>query len=86
MNLVELNESISYITCYDNTPYFHVWILGELGAKESWTKFLVVGPLTCSIFSVISTGNKNRVFFKEEDSDEDFDQTSKVILFANCNL
>jgi len=41
--------------------------LGELGVKESWTKLFVVGPLTCSLVCPISVGNKNNIFFREDD-------------------
>jgi len=68
-NLVELNESLSVIYNYDRTPDFHIWVLGEVGVKESWTKLFVVGPYNCSIVCPISVGNKNRIFFREEDSE-----------------
>ncbi|RHN40121.1 putative galactose oxidase/kelch, beta-propeller, F-box associated interaction [Medicago truncatula] len=67
MGLVELDGSLSYITNYNQTPDFHIWVLGELGVKESWTKFFVVGPLTCPLISGISVANKNRIFFNEND-------------------
>lgn len=67
MGLVELNGSLSYITNYNQTPDFHIWVLGELGVKESWTKFFVVGPLTCPLISGISVANKNRIFFNKND-------------------
>jgi len=67
-NLVELNESLSVIYNYDMTPDFHIWVLGEVGIKESWTNLFVVGPYNCSIVSPVTVGNKNRVFFREEDS------------------
>jgi len=66
--LVELNESLSVIYNYDRTPDFHIWVLGEVGVKESWTKLFVFGPYNCSIVCPISVGNKNRIFFREEDS------------------
>jgi len=68
-NLVELNESLSVIYNYDRTPDFHIWVLGEVGVKESWTKLLVVGSYDCSIVCPVTAGNKNRVFFREEDSE-----------------
>ncbi|RHN40557.1 putative F-box associated interaction domain-containing protein [Medicago truncatula] len=67
--LVELNESLSVIYNYDRTPDFHIWVLGEVGVKESWTKLFVVGPYNCLIVCPISVGNKNRIFFREEDSE-----------------
>lgn len=67
--LVELNESLSVIYNYDRTPDFHIWVLGEVGVKESWTKLFIVGSYNCSIVCPISVGNKNRIFFKKEDSE-----------------
>jgi len=69
INLVELNNSLSLITSYDREPYFDVWVLGELGVKESWTKFFVVGPLDYDIISSISVGDKNWIFFRDENGE-----------------
>ncbi|CAL5196201.1 unnamed protein product [Lathyrus oleraceus] len=40
-HLVILNESVAFL-CYDGENDYHMWILGKLGVKESWTKFLII--------------------------------------------
>jgi hypothetical protein len=44
---------------------FHIWILGELGVMESWTKLFVFGPLTCVRYS-IGAGKKNDIFIVKD--------------------
>jgi len=67
--LVELNESLSVIYNYNRMPDFHIWVLGEVGVNESWTKLFIIGTYNYSIVCPISVGNKNRIFFREEDSE-----------------
>ena len=46
--LVSFNNSLSFIHDYplgDTAKGFDVWVLGEYGVKESWTKYLTIGPL-----------------------------------------
>jgi hypothetical protein len=62
-NLVVLNGSVSLFYNYHLT-YFHIWFLGELGVKESWTKVFVVGP-SSYFMSPIGAGNKSHIFFSE---------------------
>jgi len=67
-NLVVLNGSILLIVNeFLKTP-FHIWILGELGVKESWTKFFVLGPLDFSIMRPIGAG-KSHIFIRKEDNE-----------------
>jgi hypothetical protein len=66
--LVVLNGSVSLIYNYDKM-YFRIWILGELGVKESWSILFVVGPSNCLVRS-IGAGKKSHIFFREVESDE----------------
>jgi hypothetical protein len=50
------------------TAYFHIWVLGELGVTESWTKLFVVGPLP-SIMRPIAVGLKSDIFYIKEDKE-----------------
>jgi hypothetical protein len=47
----------------------HFLILPLSASKESWTKLFVVGPYNCSIVCPVTVGNKNCIFFSEEDSE-----------------
>ncbi|MCI04903.1 F-box protein, partial [Trifolium medium] len=42
---------------------------GELHVKESWTKFSIVGPLTCSVMRPIGAGKKSHIFFRKKDDE-----------------
>ena len=68
-NLVVLNGSISLIVNEFETAYFHIWVLGELGVKKSWTKFFVLGPLTFSIKRPIGAGKKSHIFIRKQDNE-----------------
>ncbi|RDX69689.1 hypothetical protein CR513_51162, partial [Mucuna pruriens] len=43
--LVLLNGSIAIISTYSGTTRFQILVLGQLGAKESWTKLFIGWPL-----------------------------------------
>jgi F-box interacting protein len=60
--LVVLNGSVSLIYNY-NMDYFHIWILGELGVKESWRKIFVFGPSSYVLWFIGAW--KSRIFFTE---------------------
>ncbi|XP_058759802.1 uncharacterized protein LOC131633105 [Vicia villosa] len=51
-HLLILNESVAF-TCYDCENNFHIWILGKLSVKESWTKVLTIGPGNDLSYSII---------------------------------
>lgn len=63
-----LNGSIGCISNYLNTGTFHISILGEIGVKESWTKLVIVGPLSC-VNHPIRIGKKGDIFFKKEEDE-----------------
>ncbi|XP_004510914.1 F-box protein CPR1-like [Cicer arietinum] len=67
-DLMVLNGSAAFICSYDETKYFHIWILGELGVQESWTKLFIVGPLTY-IRRPIGSGKRSYLFFTTKDND-----------------
>ncbi|KAK7308800.1 hypothetical protein RJT34_05048 [Clitoria ternatea] len=46
-HLDELNGSIAYIQHYLNGKSFDIFVLGELGVKESWTKLFTFSPSPC---------------------------------------
>jgi molecular chaperone HtpG len=60
--LVLLNETVAMISTYLETGTFHISILGELGVRESWTKFLIVEHLPL-IGRPIGVGNKSNILF-----------------------
>jgi len=66
--LLILNDSVASICIYDDMNSFHIWILGELGVKESWTKLFIVGPLTC-VSRPIRAAKKNDIFFVKKNGD-----------------
>jgi molecular chaperone HtpG len=66
-DLMAWNESIAFICSYCNEPgYFHIWVLGELSVRESWTKFFVIGPLSC-VLRPIGVGKKNQIYCTKND-------------------
>ncbi|XP_004495467.1 F-box/kelch-repeat protein At3g06240-like [Cicer arietinum] len=68
LSLMVLNGSIGFISGpLDNTT-FNIYILGEIGAKESWTKLFTIGPLS-DIRLSIGAGKKGDLFFQKEDGD-----------------
>ncbi|CAJ2636615.1 unnamed protein product [Trifolium pratense] len=67
INLVVVNGSIALIS-YHKDMTFHISILGEFGAEESWTKLLIVGPMPC-VKHPIGTGTKGEIFFVREDEE-----------------
>nr|XP_027191075.1 F-box/kelch-repeat protein At3g06240-like [Cicer arietinum] len=68
LSLMVLNGSIGFISGpLDNTT-FNIYILGEIGATESWTKLFTIGPLS-DIRLSIGAGKKGDLFFQKEDGD-----------------
>ncbi|CAJ2654295.1 unnamed protein product [Trifolium pratense] len=68
-HLVVLNGSIASISYYAillDQITFHVSILGELGVKESLTKFFVIGPLLY-IDWFVGVGKNGDIFFRKRD-------------------
>jgi len=66
INLVLLNGSVAFICSL--VDYFHIWILGEVGVKESWFKLFVVGPVPC-FRDLIGVGIKNAIFYINKDDE-----------------
>lgn len=63
--LVALSGSIALILWDFGTPTFDIYVLGEVGVKESWTKLFTIGPLAC-IQRPIGVGSKGVFFIKED--------------------
>ena len=57
-----LNGYVAFICTILRTTYLHIWVLGELGVAESWTKLFVVGPLPC-IERPLVAGIKNSIIY-----------------------
>ena len=68
LNLAVLNGSIALVSYHEETPNFHISILGEFGVKESWTKLFIVGPLSC-VEHPIGVGTKGEIFFIRKDNE-----------------
>jgi len=67
-NLVVLNVFVAFICTVLKTAYLHIWVLGELGVKESWTKLFVSGPLP-GVIRPIAVGIKSVIFYIKEDTE-----------------
>ncbi|XP_057442628.1 F-box/kelch-repeat protein At3g23880-like [Lotus japonicus] len=68
--LAVLNESIALISIHEETTTFHIWILGELCAKESWTKLFTVGLGPLHGFGLpIGVGKMGDIFFRKENGE-----------------
>jgi F-box interacting protein len=65
-HLILLNESIALISNDAQMTTFHISILGEIGAKESWIKLFIVGPLPC-LGHPIGVGKNGEIFIAKED-------------------
>jgi len=82
-DLMVLNGSIALISNYSNLDTFHIFILGELGVKESWFKLFIVRPLAC-IECPIGVGKNASIFFTKEDGKlVYFDLSTEVIEELN---
>jgi hypothetical protein len=68
IKLAVLNGSITLISYHENTTTFHISILGEFGLEESWTKLLIVGPLSC-VERPIGVGMKREIVFIRKDNE-----------------
>ncbi|XP_058782856.1 F-box only protein 8-like [Vicia villosa] len=66
-SLTVLNGSIAFIVHYEETSTFDILILGELGVEESWTKFFIVGPLSC-LKIPIGIGKKGNILIQKKDN------------------
>lgn len=61
LDLTVLNGSVAMISKHAKTTSFHIYVLCELGVKESWTKLFIVGPLP-SVGRPIGIGKKGDLF------------------------
>jgi F-box interacting protein len=68
INLEVFNGSVALISYYKEMTVFHISILGEFGAKESWTTLFIVGPLPC-VERPIGVGTKGELFFVRKDNE-----------------
>ncbi|MED6155642.1 hypothetical protein PIB30_006815 [Stylosanthes scabra] len=69
-HLTLLNGSIAMITGSWSDQLFHIWVLGEVGVKESWTKLFTFGPLDDVMFRPIGVGKKGDIYFTREGDEE----------------
>ncbi|GAU41263.1 hypothetical protein TSUD_349030 [Trifolium subterraneum] len=81
-NLVVLNGSVSLVN-NQHLTYFHIWILGELGVKESWRKIFIVRP-SSGLMKSIGAGKKSSIFFRDMKSNELalFDFSTRIAKFG----
>lgn len=68
IHLLLLNESIALISNHVLVNNFHIFVLGEIGVKESWNKLFVVGPLPY-IGRPIGVGKNYDIFLALEDEE-----------------
>ncbi|KAK7300165.1 hypothetical protein RJT34_11002 [Clitoria ternatea] len=82
-HLDELNDSIAYIQHDSDAKTFHIFILGELGVKESWTKLFTFSPSPChESFLGVAKKRGIVVFFGTMYGDQEitwFDLSTQVI-------
>ncbi|XP_050891241.1 putative F-box protein At3g16210 [Lathyrus oleraceus] len=84
-DLMVLNGSIALLSNYSNVETypsndnFYIYILGELGVKDSWFKLFTIQPLPCIDFP-IGAGKKGDILFIKEDGKlAYFDLTTEMI-------
>jgi hypothetical protein len=68
IKLAVLNGSISLISYHKKTTTFHISILGAFSFEKSWTKLLIVGPLSC-VERPIGVGMKGEIVFVRKDKE-----------------
>jgi molecular chaperone HtpG len=68
IKLAVLNQSITLISYHKETTTFHISILGAFGFDKSWTKLLIVGPLSC-VERPIGVGMKGEIVFVRKDKE-----------------
>ena len=64
---MEVNGSVSGLFCHNDfvtDKCYDVWVLGELGVKNSWTKLLTIGPI--SVYIPLGVGSNGEFFFLKE--------------------
>jgi len=66
-HLLILNGSIAFMLNFERTIY--LYILVEVGKKETWTKLHVFGPIPCIAYP-IGTWNMGNILFNTPDDDE----------------
>ncbi|XP_024628796.1 putative F-box protein At3g16210 [Medicago truncatula] len=57
LDLVVLNGFVAMILKHVKTAAFHIYVLGEPGHRESWTKLFIVGPLP-NVWRPLGAGKK----------------------------
>jgi hypothetical protein len=68
LDLVVLNGFVAMIAKHAKTTSFHIYVLGELGVRESWTKLFIVGPWPI-VRRPIGVGKKGDLFFTKNDDE-----------------
>jgi F-box interacting protein len=68
IHLMLLSESIALVSKDAETTTFHISILGEIGAKESWMKLFIVESLPY-LGHPIGVGKNKDIFFAKEDEE-----------------
>jgi F-box interacting protein len=67
-DLVVLNGFVAMISKHVKTSSFHIYVLGELGVRESWTKLFIIGPLP-SVERPVGAGKKGDLYFIKNDNE-----------------
>ena len=62
------NGFVAMISKHAKTTSFHIYVLDELGVKESWTKLFIIGTLP-SVDCPIGVGKKGDLFFVKNDNE-----------------
>ncbi|MCI28242.1 F-box protein [Trifolium medium] len=67
-DLVVLNGFVAMISKHVKTSSFHIYVLGEPGIRESWTKLFIVGPIP-SVERPVGAGKKGDLYFIKNDNE-----------------
>lgn len=68
-SFMEINGSVGGIVDHDYLAIdkcYDVWVLGEVGVKESWSKLYTVGPIS-NVDGPVGVGCHGEIFFTDKD-------------------
>ncbi|XP_022741876.1 F-box/kelch-repeat protein At3g06240-like [Durio zibethinus] len=89
--LMEINGSLGGFLCHDyrvRNKCYDVWVLGELGLKNSWTKLFTIEPIPY-VHIPLGVGSNGEIFFENEEGDflawhHPNNQEIKTLQFEGC--
>ncbi|XP_015890859.4 putative F-box protein At3g21120 [Ziziphus jujuba] len=72
---LRFNESLALVVTQLHSSFvvgksFDIWVLGEYGNKDSWTKLFTIGPLSARIERVVGFWSQTKIFVSENNDKE----------------